>query len=179
MSDPIELNYKKLFDLAQTRNEVDALEHNIFSLYLIYRNSLELRRLMLHQRLSNTEKIEMIKSFNCFRPSTLFFELLKLLLEHEMPDKLYSVHEGFSKIVSQKLNRIMVQVYSVIPLSDPIREKITQRLEVILKKTILLKNTVDATLIGGIIIKLPDGKIYNFSLNKALSDIKYSLTEKG
>ena len=173
------LDLEALYDLAQTRNEVDALEHNIFALYLLYRGTFDVRRLLFHERMSVYDKIEVMKQFPCFEPCTVFYDLLELLFEHDMIEKIYYVLESFNKVVTKRLNRMMVQVYSAVLLSDSLRREIKQKLATVFDKQIMLKNTVDPSIIGGIIVKLPNGKIFNFSYSKALSEIKYALMEKG
>ncbi len=175
----VEIDFEKLYELASSRNEVDTLEHNIFALYLLFRHSYETRTLLMNTRISNNEKLDIIKDLPCFTsPNSTFFELLELLLENDMGNKMYYINENFSKVVSSKLNRILVQLFSAVPIPDSIESVINERLSKSLNKKVNLKNFVDPSLIGGMIIKLPDGKIYNFSYSKALSDIKFTLMEK-
>jgi len=178
MKRAFELDFEKLYLMAEKKHQVDFLEHNILTAYLLYRGNFDFRKLLLSQRLTVEEKVNLLVTLPCFKESSLFFELIGMLLEKEKATKLFYVQEGFSKKVSEKINRIMVQVFTAVPLKDDMRNEIASKLELSLKKKVLIKSSVDPSLLGGIVIKLPNGKIYNFSFKNALSDLKCSITEK-
>ncbi len=174
----VEINFDKVYDLAQSRGEVDLLESNLFTLYILYRNNYELRRLFHTKGASFSQKIETLAELSCFAPCKTFYELVYLLLEKEMWDRIFYVNEGFGKVVNQRLGRIIVQTFSAEPLSDELRTQLTNRLAQAVSKKVILKNKVDENLVGGLIVKFPNGKIYDFSIRRILSDFKFYLMEK-
>lgn len=174
----VEINFVSLYELAQKNGDVDALDASIFTLYQLYRNSYELRKLLHSKVLGSEQKIEILKSLPCFEPSKTFYTVVYLLLEREIVDRIYYLSEGFSKVVNQKLGRIIVHTFSAQAISGGLKAQLTSQLEGILSKKVVLKNSVDPTLVGGFIVKLPDRKIYDFTVKRILSDYKFYLMEK-
>ena len=174
----VEINFLKLYDVAEKNGDVDALDANVFVLYQLFRNNYELRMLFRSKALSNASKIDILMTLPCFEPSRTFYGVVHLLLEREIYDRIYYLSEGFSKIVNQKVGRIIVHTFSAQALSDSMKKQMTDQLERVLKKKVLLKNSVDANLVGGLIVKLPDRKIFDFSIRRILSDYKFYLMEK-
>ncbi len=175
MKQDIEINFEKLYTLALDSGQVDSLEHNIFTLYTLYRTSFQVRRLLLNTRLSSNEKIVILRELPCFKPSTVFESLTKLIIDNDMVNRLYYVRDGFSTVVSDKLNRVIVQIFSAATLSDTNLQEIKLKLEKVLGKGVMLQSSVNPALLGGIIIKLPNGKIWNFTFANALSNLKHSI----
>lgn len=177
MKKSIDISLGRLYDRASKRAEVAELQHNIFELYYLSRHTYEMRRLLKHYKLTSEEKIGMIETLPGFKKSQTFSELLYLLLENESVHKIYQIHESFNKYVNEKDNAIIVQVFTAIVLSDTLQVRLSQKLEKTLGKKVILMSFVDERLIGGIVFKLPGGKVYNFSLDKALTDFKFRLLE--
>lgn len=172
------VNFEHLYALADSRGEVADLQQNIFHLYYLNRHSYEMRRLMKHSRLTTEERIQIITDLPAFKKCTTFNELLYLIIESEITHKMYVIHEGFNKFVNDRNNSIIVQVFSPIALSKQLEQKLTVQLEKSLQKTVMLHSMINETLVGGIVIKLPGGKIYDLSLNKAFSEFKLRLLEE-
>jgi len=126
----------------------------------------------------NSEKVDILTKLPCFMSSTVFSEVIALLVEHKMFNKIYALFEGYAKVVNKKLNRIIVQVFSAVPLPDPLLKDMKDRLEFIVKKDVRLKLFVQPALVGGVMLKFPNGQIYDFSINKMLSNFKYHLMER-
>ena len=179
MKQDIEINFGKLYDLAHQSGQVDSLEHNIFTLYTLYRMSFQIRRLLLSTRLSSTEKIGILRELPCFQSSSVFESLTQLIIDNDMVNRLYYIRDGFSTVVSAKLNRVIVQIFSAVPLSDTMLQEIKQKLAPVIGKGVMLQSSVNPALLGGLIIKLPDGKIWNFTYGQALSNLRHSIIQKG
>ncbi len=172
------VSYERLYERAKGRSEVAELQNNLFGVYYLYRHNNQARKLLSHKGIAIEEKIAIINQLPGFKTSKTFQELLFLLLNENEMASLHRVHEGFNSYVEEKDNVIVIQVFSATELTEALKAKITQKLENALKKKVLLRAFIDEKLIAGILIKLPGGKIYNFSLEKAISDFKIRLLEE-
>jgi ATP synthase F1 delta subunit len=172
------VSFERLYERAQKRSDLSELQNNLFGVYYLYRHNNQARKLLSHKAIQPAEKIEILKGLPGFKPSKTFDELLFLVLNQNELASLHKVNEGFNSFVEKKDNIIIVQVFSATELSESLETKITQNLEKVLNKKVLLKTFIDEKLIAGILIKLPGGKIYNFSLEKAISDFKIRLLEE-
>ena len=177
MSQEITLSYRAIFEKAKQKEEIEAVENNFFVLFHLNSTCYELRRLLNTNLVSLDKKLLIFNELPCFVPSVVFSDVLQLILTHRLHPKLQSIYEGFLKQIEEKMGRLIVQVHSPIPLTLSVQKNLKNELHRILNKAIQLKIFLDETLVGGIIIKLPDGTIYDFSYNKILSDLKYYLTE--
>ena len=172
------VSFERLYERAKSRSELSELQNNLFGVYYLYRHNNQARKLLSHKGIDNTQKVAMVTELPGFQSSRTFQELLYLLLEEGQLASLHRVHEGFNSYVEDKDNIIIVQLFSATELSEPLKLKVTQHLEKALKKRVVLKAFIDERLIAGVMIKLPGGKIYNFSLEKAISDFKIRLQEE-
>jgi F-type H+-transporting ATPase subunit delta len=172
------VNFERLYERANSRSEVADLQNNIFHLYYLYRHSYDMRRLLKHSQLTTEQKITIITELPVFKKCTTFSELLYLLIETQTTQKLYVIHEGFNKYVNDHNNTIIVQVFSAINLSPALEQKLSAQLEKSLSKKVMIQSLINETLVGGIVVKLPGGKVYDLSLNKAFSDFKLRLLEE-
>ncbi len=172
------INYEKLFELANERHEVAILENNLFNLYQLTRTNISIRRLLYNKILSPDQKLQQLQKLFGFNASKLFYELIYLLLTKNQIFSIYSVYSHFSNIVKEKLNMIIIQAISPILLSIENKKALKNILEITLNKKIILKNFVDPTLLGGLILKLPDGQIFDLSFKRNLENLKYYILEK-
>ena len=178
MSKAVEIDFKKLLDLASSHSEIEPLEYNLFELYQLYRKNYQIRRLFRASWMKPEDKLATLKSLPCFVPSKVFEQLMGLIVANEMTDKIYYVYDGFGKVVDKELGRVIVQVFSSVQLSLAQTEEIKLALEKVLGKKISLKVFVDEGLVGGLIIKLSNGKIYDFTYKKLLSEFKHYMMER-
>jgi len=174
----IEIDFEKLFQLAQKNQEIELLENNLFTLYLLNRNNYDIRRFFHNRQLSTDQKMKLFENSFGQPTSKLFYHLLYLIIDKKLYHKIYYIYEGFSKIVNRKDNRIIIQIYTAIPLSTLILQNIKPRLETLFQKKITLKNFIDAGLLGGMYLKLPNGKIFDFTYKSMLLSLKFHLMEK-
>lgn len=178
MKKAIEIDFKKLFELASDRNEVEILENNLFDLYQLNRSNYDIRHLLHNTRINNQHKIELLKKVFGVNASKLFYELIFLLMSQKMIHKIYYIYEGFSKIVNEETNRIIIQLVTPLSLPMPVIQELKPKLENVFQKKVTLKNSIDPSLLGGMYLKLPNGKIFDFSYKKSLLNLKYYLMEK-
>jgi len=178
MTVAIQLDFDAICDQAQRNGESEALAENLFSLALLFQKNEEVRSLLTHKNLSPKEKVTIIKEIPGLKSSPIFDEVLFLLLENNKINTLQIVYDKISSLLNEKQNKMVVHVETAIPLSTEFSKKISDQLSDIFKKQIILKAFVNTDLIAGISVKLPGGKVYDYSYERLLSDFKHYLRER-
>lgn len=102
--------------------------------------------------------------------------LLKILAEHRYFHILKGIFSSFEDMYLEHMGICRAEAVSAKPLTENQKKKLREKLESITKKTVILTNTVDKTLIGG--IKLRYGGIQlDGSLKARLEDIERRLKD--
>ena len=178
MSTAVQLDLEVICDTAQKNGQSEALAENLFLLALLLQKNYDVRSLLTHKSLSPAEKISIIKESPGFKSSPIFDEILYLLLKNNQIKTLPNVYEKISTILNEKQNQMLVHVETAIPLTEDFSNKISNQLADIFKKQIILKAFVNTELVAGILVKLPGGKVYDYSYERLLSDFKHYLRER-
>ena len=87
------------------------------------------------------------------------------------------VWESYGEQVERKLNVTVVDVTTVVPLDDHLREVITEKLSVDLGKKVVLREHIDASILGGIIMST-NGKRIDASVASELEHARIVLKEE-
>jgi F0F1-type ATP synthase delta subunit len=177
MSYTTDIDILKLYEVAKSRSETVSVFENIFSLYVLHRYSDAFKVLVRHPKIEIVQRVEILMSLPCFKKSDTFQELLITMLNYRILDRVFLINEVYTKLMDQIENKVIVQVFSAQPLSLKIKDFLESNFKDLLKKDVLLYNFVQENLLAGILVKLINGKIFNFSFDKVLSDIRYQLTE--
>ena len=96
---------------------------------------------------------------------------LKLLCEHGHIRSLAACAEEFERLSREAANRTVAAVTSAAPLTDEQKTALCRRLEQVIGKGIDPVYTVDASLIGGVVVEV-EGKTYDGSVKHRLHDVK-------
>lgn len=97
----------------------------------------------------------------------LLVEVLALMAERGEVDLLSRVLTGFGEQIESKLGVAIVEVTTAVELDDNLRDVITKKLEADLGKSVVLKETVDKSILGGIIMST-NGKHLDASMTSQL-----------
>lgn len=82
------------------------------------------------------------------------------------------------KVDLEKNNQIVAEVKTVIPLNDTERTSLTDKLKAKYNKSIILKETIDESIIGGVYVRVGDDVIDGTIKNK-LEEIKKLMLIRG
>lgn len=120
--------------------------------------------------LSNDEKIKIIDNvFLSYDIEALVINFIKILIENNRIKYFSKIVDDYKNIYYKNNNIIEVNVFSVKKLSDMQLEKLGEKLTLLFKKSIIINNEIDESIMGGILLKVN---------NKQMdSTIKYKLNE--
>ncbi len=86
------------------------------------------------------------------------------------------VYEAYGRLLADKLNTVVVDVTTVVPLDDELRSTIKQKAETDLGKDVVLRETIDESILGGIIMST-EGKRIDASVISQLNHARFVLEE--
>lgn len=102
-------------------------------------------------------------------------EVLAVMAERSQADLLPRVYADYCELLSAKLNLVVVDVVTAVPLDDGLRQLITEKAEADLGKKAVLRERIDKSILGGIIMDV-DGNYIDASmisqLNRARNVLK-------
>lgn len=160
-----EIDLEKLFNIAG--KDAPALEKELNGFYKLLYQNFELRLFFENSAFSKESKKKMFASLFP-GASKLFRDLVSLLIDNELENKIMKTSLKFTRLISKKLGVEFAQVKSAFPLSGPELKKIEQ----FIGENISVRAEVDPGLIGGLKITVSDGRYFDGSLQGGLAKLK-------
>ncbi len=103
-------------------------------------------------------------------------EVLAVMAERSQADLLPRVYADYCELLSAKLNLVVVDVVTAVPLDDGLRQLITEKAEADLGKKAVLRERIDKSILGGIIMSV-DGNYIDASMISQLSRARHILKD--
>ena len=103
-------------------------------------------------------------------------EVIAVMAENEDADKLSRVYHTFEQIMVDKLNLCVVDVVTAVPLDDNLRNLIKEKTEADLGCKAVLNESIDKTILGGIIMSV-NGMRIDASVISQLNKARHVLKE--
>lgn len=164
-----------LFEKAIEKEKIDFIYEEIKSLKDIFKEEVELVKMLNSPKISKEEKILSIKEIFEKRVSDEVMGFLLIIIEKNRQVELDKIFEDFIAKVKEYKNIGLVYVKSAIDLSDEIKKKIEDKILATSKYEKLEMNfVVDKEILGGLVIRIND-RVIDSSVSKKLSNMKREL----
>lgn len=138
-----------LYEVAQELGITDTVLGELESVASLLGDNPEYTSLLDSPTVQTAERIEMAeKAFGSVNEYLLNF--LKILVENKCVSELGKVYESFSAMHDEKQGILRAVAVTAVALSDKQAQNIKSALEAKTGKTVILTNTVDASVIGGV-----------------------------
>ncbi|HEY2411629.1 MAG TPA: ATP synthase F1 subunit delta [Pirellulaceae bacterium] len=155
---------KALLGAAENAGQADTVVDELEAIISDVLNKLPvLNETLKTPRLTAEERLPIIdKAFGGrVSPTTLTF--LKVVSNHGRLDCLRAIARAARKQLNAARGRVEVKVETAYPLSNPIRERIANRLRELLGQEVILNADVNEDLLGGLVVRVGD-TVYDASL---------------
>lgn len=103
-------------------------------------------------------------------------EVLAVMAERGQADLLSRVYTDYGTLVGEKLGVVVVDVTTAVPLDDKLRQLITEKAEADLGKKAVLRERIDKSILGGIIMSV-DGNYIDASMISQLNRARHILKD--
>ena len=137
----------------------------------------EFEDLLLSDSVGRDDKLAIVDRAIAPRSSEFFCNFLRVLIRHGRIAMLPMIQGVLGRLQEEAAGKRRVRVRSARPLSENSRAQICEQLRSKLGFEALLHETVDASLIGGMILQIGD-TVYDSSLRSRLKELKGRLVEK-
>lgn len=151
-----------LFDLALEKQEIDGFFEEVKVLRTVLQKNTELSKLMGHPQVSRDEKIQMIKDIFEGKIREELVGFFILVVEKGRFGEIQSILDYFTDLVYDYKKIGKAQVTSAVPLNEIQKADTRERLlETTGYEQVEIDYQVDASLIGGMVIRIKDRVVDN------------------
>lgn len=165
---------KSFFDIALAEDELGIFEKEFDSVINELSANLKLKSFLINPKIEAYEKIKYMLSALDKNSSRSIRSLMSLIITMNLTDYLRLIKEEFVKLVDNYKNQLRVEVTSAVMIDKELLLKIKEEID---KKTGLdsrISNVIDASLIGGILIKIND-KVIDLSIKNKIEKLRSDL----
>ncbi len=165
-----------LLMLAMEKNAVDQYEKELDSFLVLLENDTSVKDLMDNPRVLPEEKKLALKNLIDNRFSHMVTNFLNLIIDKRREGLYQEIIREYKKYADEARNIIDAEVRSAVKLTDKDFRDLEKRLSQATGKNIRLKNVIDTSLIGGLVVRVGD-TVIDGSIVKKLSLMKRRLQE--
>ena len=139
--------------------------------------SKELRAVLKNPVLKSTEKKNLIKKIFENKVSSESISFIDFVIDKNREDILFEIYREFLNLRDIKEGIIRAGVKSAVELTDPIRQRIEQKLSLRTNKNVKADYAIDNSIIGGFIVKFDD-TIIDASVKHQLELLRKKFSEE-
>ena len=166
-----------LFELALENNQLDSMLEEVKAVSAAIAENEDLTKLMNHPKIVKEEKIKVIEDIFTGQVSRELVGLMRMIVEKDHYNELNSVFKYFTDCVKEYKNIGTAYVTSAAELTDSQKDAVMNRLlETTKYVEFEMHFDVDATLIGGMKIRIGD-RVVDSSIKNKLNDLTRELSK--
>lgn len=173
-SDAAEGYARALFELATLADSVDATDASLGELARGVRGHLDLRSALVDTSVPAEGKREILREIfgEAVTPEAL--AVVTTMVQRGLTDLLADLARIFREIAETERGIVVAEVTTAVPLDDALRASLTDKLAASLGRPVSLRERVDETILGGIVIKVA-GRVLDGSVVSQLDGMRRAL----
>jgi F-type H+-transporting ATPase subunit delta len=176
MSNAVKVYSNALFQLSIEENLLDTIHSDLKSCADIFSSEPEFLKILSSPVISIQEKTSMLEAVFKDNCNQLVFNFMCLLAEKGRIGLFIEIQKDFAEQYNLANNVLEAEVITYIPLSDELRKKVIDKLQVQTGKNVTIIETIDKSILGGIVIKY-DNTIIDDSVKTKLKRLSKQLHE--
>ena len=164
-----------LFDLATAADAVDAADDGLRSVVEAVRGHIDLRHALTDTQVPAEKKRDVLREIFGEQVTPEVLSVVTLAVDRGNSELLGDVARIYSEIAEAERGIVVAEVTTAIPLDDATRASVTEKLAAALNRPVTLRERVDESLVGGIIINVA-GRVLDGSLSSQLDTMRATLS---
>lgn len=173
-SDVAEAYARTLFELATLADSVDETDVGMGTLVGTVRGELELREALTDTGVPVEAKRAVLREIFGASVTPEALAIATVVVERGHSALLPDVARLFGEIAEKERGIVAASVTTAVPLDDALRASLTEKLAASLGRPVSLRETVDASILGGVVIKVA-GRVLDGSVASQLDGVRRAL----
>ncbi len=170
---------KALMDLVREQGQLDSVLRDVGSLSDAWKESAELRDLVRNPVVPKPALKGAVDAvMEKLGVSKVVRNTVNLLADKGRLPQLEEVLHALEELAEAETGRVRVEVTSAQPLSDAYYARLTERLQRVTDRQVVLVKKQDPSLIGGVVTRVGD-QVFDGSLSNRLSELRETLLADG
>ena len=165
---------KAIFELSIENEVFEAVEAELIQIEKSIKNDTELENFLINPLISRVNKRGIVKELYKGKVSDLVYRFLVLVSNKGRLSVLWEIIEQFKRFSMKYRNQMEGKLFSAVSLDGEQISKIRKIVENMTGKIVLLKEKVDADILGGFIVQVGD-KLIDVSVRSNLKKMKEKL----
>jgi F-type H+-transporting ATPase subunit delta len=165
---------KAMFELAQEQGKTAETESQLQALVEAVSNDAEIRAFLAAPGISTDEKMKVLQSAFEGKASDIVLNTLRLWIERGRHGEIDALLDAYRQVAGRALGRADALVTSAQPLSEETKQQLAAQFGKLIGKSVRIENVVDASLIGGLTVRIGD-TLYDGSLRGKLDRLSKHL----
>lgn len=167
-----------LYEVGEENNKVDKYICDFEDIVTLIKTNNDIQQIIKHPKMSTSVKKQMFTDIFEGKIDKELLSFLLLLVEKKRIHEVDGILNQLREISLEKNNKIIAEIKTVISLTDDERKALTEKLSKKYNKTIILKEIIDESIIGGVYVRVGDDVIDGTIKHKLESMKKVMLEEK-
>lgn len=165
-----------LLALATEKNALDEYEKDLAFVVATISEQLELKNYMESPKVLSDEKKQTIKKLFTDKISPMALNFVCLVIDKQREQYLLDMLIQYRKYMDEAKNIMDAEVRSAVQLTNNDFEELVNKLSKATGKNIRLKQVIDTSLLGGLVVRIGD-KVIDGSVAKRLTLLRQSLQD--
>lgn len=177
-----QLNIEALVSRAVSRNDLLSVSENLAHWHDLMQRNEAFGELMRLRVMPMSDKVAFLMSLPGFVSSKTFEELMMVVLSEGWVGEWRAIHDRVQVHINRQLNRSVATVVSAVPLTDPQIDRLKKCMQASLAESggvLDIRVVVDGSVIGGLRVTMPDGRVVDLTLFNELTQLKSYVMERG
>ncbi len=156
---------------AESKEAVTQVDDDMEMIQASLEGSAELRRFFDDPMIPSDKKTRVLDALFEKRIHAATLTFLQLLVKKGRDNILPAIVAAYKTLRNQQQGIVEAQVRAALPLNEAEKKRIISRIESMTGKNVKLDTEIDASILGGLIIRVGD-MVYDGSLNHQLETLK-------
>jgi F-type H+-transporting ATPase subunit delta len=177
MAELIAKNYAEaLFDVAIENKQFNNFNEQLMMVMDIFKKYPKFYELYKTPQISNEDKKKIIDEVFKKMVAPEIMNFLNIIIDQRRTAYIESIVNKYRDLVNEHNNRVEAVAITVLPLTEADKNLLQTKLSKMINKNIALKNEVDPSILGGMLVKFGD-KVIDGTIQSRLNELKENLAQ--
>ena len=163
-----------VFNLARAENAIDRVENELGQLKDEVIFNLDLKKYLSDSAIQSSEKIKSMLKILGDDSTRSIKTISAMIILFDALDYTEQIYKDYIELTNQYKKQVSIEVISAIELDERLLAEIKKDVDSKTGLDVRVKNTVDKSIIGGLLIKIGE-RIIDLSIKNKIEDLKSKL----